>query len=165
MSTFRPVLLLLAAVLLAAAFAGCGGGAGDDKPATPTITDADLEAMVPTKADFGEEFAGFQESGAPDTNEARIQASDDPENEKQDQQTFGRITGYNRKLMATPATLQTGAPLLIQMGATLFGDGTGGANALGHEVQEIQARVGKTISGCYWSRWSRSPCPRSATNL
>ncbi len=159
MSTFRRLLPLLAVALLAAALAGCGGGAGNDKPATRTITDADLAAMVLTKADLGQEFAGFQESGAPDTNDDRVQASDDPENERKDQQTFGRTTGYNRKLTATPATLSAGGPILIEMGATLFGDGAGAAGSLDDDLQDVQSRVGRTDLGMSLESAETFPVP------
>ena len=146
MSLYGRLLALLAAVLLAAALAACGDG-GEEKPPASTISDEDLASMVPTKADLGQEFAGFQESAAPDTNEERLQTADDPEDEEKDQQTFGRITGYDRQLAASPSTIESGASLLIQIGVTLFDDSDGASGYLNDDVKDVQARVGRTDLG------------------
>jgi hypothetical protein len=146
LSLYGRLLALLAAVLLAAALAACGDG-GEEKPPASTISDEDLASMVPTKADLGQEFAGFQESAAPDTNEERLQTADDPEDEEKDQQTFGRITGYDRQLAASPSTIESGAPLLIQIGVTLFDDSDGASGYLNDDVKDVQARVGRTDLG------------------
>ena len=146
MSLYGRLVALLAAVLLAAALAACGGG-GEEKPPAATISEEDLASMVPTKADLGSEFAGFQESAAPDTNEERLQTADDPEDEEKDQQTFGRINGYDRQLAASPSTIQAEAPLLIQIGVTLFGDSAGASGYLNDDVKDVQARVGRTDLG------------------
>jgi len=155
---------LLVAVLLAAALVACGE---DGDQATPTgaattasttatatprpgaggISDEDLASMVPTKADLGQEFAGFQEAAALDTNEGRLETADDPEDEEKDQQTFGRLTGYDRQLSASPSTLQADAPLLIQIGVTLFEDSDGASGYLNDDVKDIEARVGRTDLG------------------
>jgi len=133
---------LLAAALLAAALAACGkgGGAGG-------ISEDDLASMVPTKADLGQDFAGFQESATLDTNEGRLQTADDPEDEQKDQQTFGRVVGYDRDLAASVATIQADAPLLIHIGVTLFKDGDGASGYLNDDIGDIQALVGRTDLG------------------
>jgi len=153
------VFALLAAVLLATALAACGDGGQEAGPtgtaattATPRpgaggISDDDLAAMVPAKADLGQEFTGFQESAAPDTNEERLQNANDPDDEQKDQQTFRRVVGYDRQLSASPATVQANAPLLIQIGATLFEDSEGASGYLNDDVKDIQARVGRTDLG------------------
>ena len=156
------IVALLAAVLLATALAACGDG---DDEATPTgtaatttatatprpgaggISDEDLASMVPTKADLGQDFAGFQEAAELDTNDERRETADNPEDEKKDQETFGRITGYDRQLSASPSTLQADAPLLIQMGVTLFEDSDGASGYLNDDVKDIQALVGRTDLG------------------
>ena len=158
MSLGRRLAAILAAVFLAAALAACGEGGKEASPtgtataATPRpgaggISDDDLAAMVPTKADLGQDFAGFQESGALDTNEERLQTADDPEDEQKDQQTFGRVTGYDRQLAASVATIQADAPLLIHMGATLFEDSDGASGYLNDDIGDIQALVGRTDLG------------------
>ena len=163
MSPYRRLVTLLAAVLLAAALAACGDDGGEATPtgtaagtaattATPRpgaggISDEDLASMVPTKADLGEDFAGFQEGAALDTNEERLKTADDPEDEKKDQETFGRVTGYDRQLSASPSTLQADAPLLIQIGVTLFEDSDGASGYLNDDVKDIEARVGRTDLG------------------
>jgi len=160
---YRRIATLLAAILLATALAACGDG---DDEATPTgtaattttatatprpgaggISDEDLASMVPTKADLGQDFAGFQEAAELDTNDERRETADNPEDEKKDQETFGRITGYDRQLSASPSTLQADAPLLIQMGVTLFEDSDGASGYLGDDVKDIQALVGRTDLG------------------
>jgi hypothetical protein len=159
LSLYARLTALVAATLLTVALAACGGG-GEEKPPAPTISDEDLAAMVPTKADLGEDYAGFQESAAPDTNEGRIETADDPEDEKKDQQTFGRITGYDRQLQASPSTIQAEAPLLIQIGVTLFGDGAGASGYLNDDVQDIQARVGRTDLGLLLEALDTFPVPQ-----
>ena len=163
MSPYRRLVMLLAAVLLAAALAACGD---DGEEATPTgtttgtaattttprpgaggISDEDLAAMVPTKADLGQDYSAFQEAAALDTNEERLETADDLEDEKKDQETFGRVTGYDRQLSASPSTLQAGAPLLIQIGVTLFEDDDGASGYLNDDVKDIEARVGRTDLG------------------
>jgi len=153
------VLAFLVTVLLATALAACGDGGQEASPtgtaattATPRpgaggISDDDLAAMVPAKADLGQEFAGFQESAAPDTNEERLQNADDPEDEQKDQQTFRRVVGYDRQLSASPSTVQANAPLLIQIGVTLFEDSEAASGYLNDDVKDIQARVGRTDLG------------------
>ena len=164
---YRRIGALLAAVILATALAACGGG---DDEATPTgtvtatvtgtatgaatprpgagdISDEDLAAMVPTKADLGQDYAAFQEAGALDTNEQRRQNADDPEDEANDQETYRRVVGYDRQLSASPATLQANAPLLIQIGVTLFEDSDGASGYLNDDVKDLQARVGRTDLG------------------
>jgi hypothetical protein len=158
LSVYKRLAAVLAAILLAAALAACGDD-GEEKPPPATITEEDLASMVPTKADLGAEFAGFQESAAPDTNEGRIQDADDPKDEKKDQETFGRITGYDRQLLASAATLQTDAPLLIQIGTTLFGDSDGAAGYLADDVKDIEARVGKTDLGLLLEALDPFPVP------
>ena len=158
----RRIATLLAAVLLATALAACGDGGDESTPpgtaatttatATPRpgaggISDEDLASMVPTKADLGQDFAGFQEAAELDTNDERRETADNPEDEKKDQETFGRITGYDRQLSASPSTLQADAPLLIQMGVTLFADSDGASGYLGDDVKDIQALVGRTDLG------------------
>lgn len=162
--SYRRIATLLAAVLLATALAACGDGDDDATPtgtatatttaatATPRpgaggISDEDLASMVPTKADLGQDFAGFQEAAALDTNDERRETADDPEDEKKDQETFGRITGYDRQLSASPSTLQADAPLLIQIGVTLFEDSDGASGYLNDDVKDIQALVGRTDLG------------------
>jgi len=160
---YRRIATLLAAILLATALAACGDG---DDEATPTgtaattttatatprpgaggISDEDLASMVPTKADLGQDFAGFQEAAGADTNEERLNTADNPDDEEKDQQTFGRITGYDRQLSASPSTLQADAPLLIQIGVTLFEDSDGASGYLNDDVKDIQALVGRTDLG------------------
>jgi hypothetical protein len=152
---YGRLVALLTTVLLAVAMAACGDGGQEatptgtattatPRPGTADISDEDLASMVPTKADLGEDFAAFQESGAPDTNEQRLRTADDPEDEQKDQQTFGRITGYDREMQASPSTLQPDAPLLLHMGVTLFEDSDGASGYLNDDVQDIQARVGRT---------------------
>lgn len=150
---------LLAAVLLTAAVTACGDGGDGAAPtgtatttATPRpgaggISDEDLAAMVPTKADLGPDYAGFQESAALDTNEERLQTADDPEDERKDQETFRRVTGYDRQLAASPSTVQANAPLLVQIGVTLFEDSDGASGYLNDDVKDVQARVGRTDLG------------------
>lgn len=157
MSLHTRLVALAAAILLAATLAGCGGGG--EKPDAGNISDEDLAAMVLTKADLGSEFADFQEAAAPDTNEQRIQNADDPEDEKNDQQKFGRIGGFDRQLVASAGTLQANAPLLIQMGATLFDDGAGAAGYLDDDVKDIQARVGRTDLGMLLEAVDQFPVP------
>ena len=163
MSPYGRLVTLLAAVLLAAVLAACGDGGEGATPtgsatgtaattATPRpgaggISDEDLASMVPTKADLGQDFAGFQEAAALDTNEERLETADDPEDEEEDQETFGRVTGYDRQLSASPSTLQADAPLLIQIGVTLFEDSDGASGYLNDDVKDIQARVGRTDLG------------------
>jgi hypothetical protein len=156
---YGRLVALLAAVLLAAALAACGDGSEEATPTGPAattatprpsagdISDEDLASMVPTKADLGEDFAAFQESAAPDTNEERLQTADDPEDERNDQQTFGRVTGYDRELAAPPSAAQPDAPLLMHIGVTLFEDSDGASGYLNDDVQDIQARVGRTGLG------------------
>ena len=148
MARYRRLAALLGAVLLAAALAACGGGDGgnDERPAV-TISDEDLAAMVPTKADLGQAFAGYQESGAPDTNEGRLERADDPDDERSDQQTFGRVTGYDRELQVSASTVQADAPLLIHLGVTLLEDSDGTSGYLNDDVADIEARVGRTGLG------------------
>lgn len=160
--SYRRIAALLAAALLAVTLAACGDG---DEEATPTdtaattatatatprpgaegISDEDLASMVPTKADLGQDFAAYQEAAAADTNEERLETADDPEDEEKDQQTFGRVTGYDRQL-AAPSTVEAGAPLLVQMGVTLFEDGDGASGYLNDNVKDIQALVGRTDLG------------------
>jgi hypothetical protein len=154
---------LLIAVLVATALAACQNDGDDTTPAstatgpagataTPRpgagdISDEDLAAMVPTKADLGQDYAGFQEAGALDTNEERRQTADDPEDEKKDQETYGRVVGYDRQLAASPSTVQTDAPLLVQIGVTLFEDDDGASGYLNDNVKDIEARVGSTGLG------------------
>lgn len=160
MSLSARFLALLAAVLLATALAACGDGGEEASPTTGTavtaatprpgaggISDDDLAAMVPTKANLGQDYAGFQESGALDTNEDRLQTVDDPEDEEKDQQAFGRVVGYDRQLTASPSTLQANAPLLIHMGVTLFEDGDGASGYLNDDIGDIQALVGRPDLG------------------
>ena len=165
MSIFRQLLTLLTAVLLAAALAACQDD-GDEAtptgtatgPATATvaatarpgagdISDEDLTAMVPTKADLGQDYTGFQEAAALDTNEERRETADDPEDEKKDQETYGRVIGYDRQLSASPSTLQADAPLLVQIGVTLFEDDEGASGYLNDDVKDVEARVGRTDLG------------------
>ena len=160
--SYKRIVALLAAVLLATALAACGDG---DNEATPTgtaattaaatatprpgaggISDEDLASMVPTKADLGQDFAAFQETADVDTNEGRLETADNPEDEEKDQQTFGRVTGYDRQL-AAPSTVGAGAPLLVQMGVTLFEDSDGASGYLNDNVKDIQALVGRTDPG------------------
>jgi hypothetical protein len=103
--------------------------------------------MVPSKADLGQDFTGYQESGAPDTNETRLQTADDPDDERSDQQTFGRVTGYDRELQASPSTMQPDAPLLVHIGVTLFKESDGASGYLNDDLKDIQARVGRTGLG------------------
>jgi len=167
LSLLRRLATLLAAALVAAALASCGDDGDEATPtgtatgpaattatatATPRpgaggISDEDLAAMVPAKADLGEDYAGFQEAAALDTNEERLETADDPEDEENDQETFGRVTGYDRQLSASPSTIQADAPLLIQIGVTLFEDDDGASGYLNDDVKDIEARVGRTDLG------------------
>ena len=165
MSPYGRLVTLLSAVLLAAVLAACGDDGEEATPsgtatgtgttaatATPRpgagdISDEDLASMVPTKADLGQDYAGFQEAAALDTNEERLETADDPEDEEKDQETFGRVTGYDRQLSASPSTLQTDAPLLMQIGVTLFEDDDGASGYLNDDVKDIEARVGRTDLG------------------
>jgi hypothetical protein len=152
-------LVALAALLLAATLVGCGGG-GEEKPSAITISDEDLVAMMLTKADLGPEFAGFQESAAPDTNEERIQKADDPEDERKDQQTFGRISGYDRQLVAPDTTIQAGVTLLVRLGVTIFADDDGAAGDLHDAVGDVLAHVGHTGQGPLLEAADQFPVPR-----
>ena len=171
MSLYRKLAALLATGLLALALAACGGGGGEKTPvtatgtviATPTprpgaggISDEDLASMLPTKADLGTDFAGFQESAALDTNEERVQKADDPEDEKEDQQTFGRVTGYDRQLVATA---QSNTALFVQIGVTLLKDSEGASDYLNDNVKDIQARVGRTDLGMLLETLDQFPVP------
>jgi hypothetical protein len=151
-------LVALAALLLAATLAGCSGG--EEKPAVSNISSEDLVAMALTKADLGPEFADFQESAAPDTNEERVQTASDPEDERKDQQTFGRISGYDRQLVAPNTTIQAGATLLVQIGVTLFADDDGASGDLHDAVGDIQARVGRTDLSPLLEAADEFPVPR-----
>ena len=151
-------LVALAALLLAATLAGCGGG--EEKPDASSISNEDLVAMALTKADLGPEFADFQESAAPDTNEERVQTASDPEDERKDQQTFGRIGGYDRQLVAPNTTIQAGATLIVQIGVTLFADHDGAAGDLHDAVGDIQARVGRTDLSPLLEAADEFPVPR-----
>lgn len=164
---YRRIAALLAAVILATTLAACGGGdnnathtgtatatvtgtatgAATPRPGAGDISDEDLAAMVPTKADLGQDYAAFQEAGALDTNEDRRQSADDPEDEANDQETYRRVVGYDRQLSASPSTLQANAPLLVQIGVTLFEDSDGASGYLNDDVKDIQARVGRTDLG------------------
>ena len=159
MSLYGRLVTLAAAVLLAATLAGCGAG-GKDRSDGGAISDQDLAAMALTKTDLGPEFADFQESAAPDTNEERIQKADDPEDERKDQQTFGRIGGYDRQLVAPDTTIQAGATLLVRMGVTLFGDDDGAAGDLQDAVGDVLARVGHTDQGPLLEAADQFPVPR-----
>jgi len=152
-------LVALAALLLAATLAGCGGG-GEEKPDASSISNEDLVAMALTKADLGPEFADFQESAAPDTNEERVQTASDPEDERKDQQTFGRIGGYDRQLVAPNTTIQAGATLIVQIGVTLFADDDGASGDLHDAVSDIQARVGRTDLSPLLEAADEFPVPR-----
>jgi hypothetical protein len=161
----RRIAALLAFVLLATAMVACEDGGDEATPtgtatglaattaaATPRpgagdISDEDLAAMVPTKADLGQDYTGFQEAGDLDTNEARRQTAPDPEDEQSDQETYGRVVGYDRQLSVSPSTLQANAPLFVQMGVTLFEDSDGASGYLNDDVKDIQARVGRTDLG------------------
>jgi hypothetical protein len=140
---------LLAAVFLAAALAACGDSGEEVSPTgTPTttasdISDEDLASMVPSKADLGAEFAGYQESAAPDTNENRLENASDPDDERSDQQTFGRITGYDRELQISSSGVQADAPLLVHLGVTLIADSEGASGYMDDDLKDIQARVGQ----------------------
>jgi len=158
LSLYGRLVTLAAAVLLAATLAGCGAG-GKDRSDGGAISDQDLAAMALTKTDLGPEFADFQESAAPDTNEERIQKADDPEDERKDQQTFGRIRGYDRELVASPATIQAEAPLLIHMGVTLFGNAAGAAGEVDDAVGDIRARIGRTDLGMLLETVDEFPVP------
>jgi hypothetical protein len=165
LSLFRRLLTLLVAVLLAAVLAACQDNGDEATPtgtatgpatitatATPRpgagdISDEDLAAMVPSKADLGEDYTGFQETAGLDTNEERRTTADDPEDEKKDQETYGRVVGYDRQLSASPSTLQADAPLLIQIGVTLFEDDNGASGYMSDDVKDIEARVGRTDLG------------------
>ena len=165
MSPYGRLVALLAAALVAAALASCQDDGDEATPtgtatgptsttaaATPRpgaggISDEDLAAMVPTKADLGQDYSGFQEAAALDTNEGRRETADDPEDEKKDQETYGRVTGYDRQLSASPSTLQADAPLLVQIGVTLFEDSDGASGYLNDDVKDIEARVGRTDLG------------------
>jgi hypothetical protein len=165
LSLLRRLMTLLIAVVLAATLAACQddgdeatptstatGPAGATATATPRpgagdISDEDLAAMVPTKADLGQDYAGFQDAAALDTNEERRETADDPEDEKKDQETYGRVVGYDRQLSASPSTVQADAPLLIQIGVTLFEDDEGASGYLNDDVKDIEARVGRTDLG------------------
>jgi hypothetical protein len=164
LSLLRRLMTLLIAVVLAATLAACQDGdeatptstatgpAGATATATPRpgagdISDEDLAAMVPTKADLGQDYAGFQDAAALDTNEERRETADDPEDEKKDQETYGRVVGYDRQLSASPSTVQADAPLLIQIGVTLFEDDEGASGYLNDDVKDIEARVGRTDLG------------------
>jgi hypothetical protein len=167
LSPLRRLMTLLIAVLVAAVLAACQddgdevtptsiatGPAGTTATATATprpgaggISDEDLAAMVPTKADLGQDYAGFQEAAALDTNEERRETADDPEDEAKDQETYGRVVGYDRQLSASPSTVQADAPLLIQIGVTLFEDDDGASGYLNDDVKDIEARVGRTDLG------------------
>lgn len=158
MPAYRRLIALLAVIVLAAAVAACGDGGDEATPggtattATPRtnaggISDEDLASMVPSKADLGPDYAGFQESAALDTNEGRLETADDPDDERNDQQTFRRIIGYDRQFTASPSTIAAGAPLLIQIGVTLFEDSEGASGYLNDEMNDIQAHVGRTDLG------------------
>lgn len=148
---------LLAAIFLAMALVACGddeqsaaptGTAGTTTTATPRpgageISDEALASMVPTKADLGQAFADYQESAGLDTNEERLNTANDPEDEEKDQKTFGRVTGYDRQLVA-PSTVGAGAPLLVQIGVTLFEDSDAASGYMKDDVEDIQAFVGRT---------------------
>jgi hypothetical protein len=144
---------LLAAVFLAAALAACGSSGEEvsptGTPATTTtpgagdISDEDLASMVPSKADLGPEFAGYQESAAPDTNENRLENANDPDDERSDQQTYGRITGYDRELQISSSGVQADAPLLVHLGVTLVADSEGASAYLNDDLKDIQARIGQ----------------------
>jgi len=180
LSLYKRLAALLTAVFLAIALTACGGGGEKTTPtgtatsgatgtaaatATPrpgagNISDEDLASMLPAKTTLGADFAGFQESAGLDTNERRIEDADDAEDERKDQQTFGRVVGYDRQLTASPSTLEADAPLLIQIGATLFGDSDGAAGYLADDVKDIQARVGKTDLGLLLEALDQFPVPQ-----
>jgi hypothetical protein len=165
LSLLRRLMTLLIAIVLVATLAACQddgdeatptstatGPAGATATATPRpgagdISDEDLAAMVPTKADLGQDYAGFQEAAALDTNEERRETADDPEDEAKDQETYGRVVGYDRQLSASLATVEADAPLLIQIGVTLFEDDEGASGYLNDDVEDIKARVGRTDLG------------------
>ena len=147
--TFRAIALaryLGATILLLAAVAiACGGG---DKAETDAqeVSDEDLAAMVLTQSDLGPELAelSLEESSGFDTNEARLQEADDPEDEAHDQQTFGRLNGFDRQFFGPEALLGGQGVLLIALGATLFADADGASGYLEDEVQDVERHVGQT---------------------
>jgi serine/threonine-protein kinase len=157
-----PALALAVVAVAVGGFLLFGGGGGSSQPAgstsastqvttaTPTpsaggISDDDLASMVPTKTDLGEDFSGYQESAGLDTNEQRLEDMDDPDHERSDQQTFGRVTGYGRTLQAS--TVQADAPFLMHIGVTLFEDSEGASGSLNDGVKDVQANVGRTSLG------------------
>jgi hypothetical protein len=154
MPLFTRLFPLLTAVFLAAALTACGDSSEEVSTGTPAttttprpgasdISDEDLASMVPSKADLGPEFAGYQESAAPDTNENRLENANDPDDERSDQQTFGRITGYDRELQISSSGVQADAPLLVHLGVTLIADSEGASGYLNDDLKDVQARIGQ----------------------
>ena len=150
--TFRTVALvryLGATILLVAAVAIACGGGDKGEPVVQQISDEDLAAMVLTQSDLGAELAqsSMEESSRFDTNEVRLQEADDPEDEASDQQTFGRLNGFDRQFSTPENLLQGEGPLLTVSGATLFEDADGASGYLEDEVKDVERHVGQTDLG------------------
>lgn len=149
--TFRTIALgryLGATILLLAAVAiGCGNGNGE--PVADQISDEDLAAMVLTQSDLGPELAALtlQESSRFDTNEVRLQEADDPEDEARDQETFGRLNGFDRQFLDPEVLLEGQGVFLIESGATLFADADGASGRLEDGAADLERHVGQLFLG------------------
>lgn len=144
--TIAPYLAITILLLVAISVA-CGGGNGEANG--PEISDEDLAAMVLTQSDLEPELAGlsFQESSNFDTNESRLQEADDPEDETRDQETFGRLNGFDRQFLVPGALVEGQGVLLVAAGATLFEDTAGASGYLEDEVADVEGQVGQTDLG------------------
>ncbi len=148
---FRSIAFLryLGAIILLLAAVGVACADGNGEPVVTEISDEALAAMVLTSSDLGPELAALslQEESRFDSNESRVEEADDPEDEAQDQEKFGRLNGFDRQFLSPETVLQGEGLLLIVSGATLFEDADGASGYLEDEVQDVEARVGREDLG------------------
>lgn len=143
------VALGLAAVLLAALlFTACGGGESD--PTAREITDEELSLMLLSQADIGAEYAGFEfdeDDSGYESNEDQAVDDFDPEDEAQDIEKFGRVSGYAARYSRFQALLEEEGPFTLSLDVDLFEDADGASGYVADSITERQQQVGQEAEG------------------
>ncbi len=144
----RVVLGLVIVCLAALLFAACGDGEAD--PTDREITDEELSLMLLAQSDLGPPYADFEfdedDSGF-ESNEDRIADDDDPEDEAQDIEKFGRVNGYVISYSDLQTLLGESGAFAVRLGVQLFEDADGASGYADDSIAEREQEVGEAQDG------------------
>lgn len=146
-------LILLPWILALTFFVACGGGDSEDVT-NREITDDDLSAMALPLAEMGPQYQDFEmsEDVGFRSNDHVVENADDPEDEADDVEKFGRINGFEAPYLSADAFINSEGVFMVTSDVELFEDAAGASDWLKDSLADMRDGVGTTSEGAYFER-------------